>query len=123
MDILCLRISIAECPSMDIRAWISMWISTLVWIKTGIQKSWLPMLISVDFWKSMHGFAMDSWTRDVLRHLPLTSFDAVRTHIPGYSCTVHGNIHAEKSIFLKILERTSVVHGYSIDLDLSLIHI
>jgi len=32
MDIYCLRISIAECSSMDIRAWISMWISTLVWI-------------------------------------------------------------------------------------------
>jgi len=24
------------------------------------------MLISVDFWKSMHGFAMDSRTRDIL---------------------------------------------------------
>ena len=27
------------------------------------------MLISVDFWKSMHGFAMDSWTRDRLSTL------------------------------------------------------
>ena len=32
MDIYCLRVSIAECPCMDIRAWISMWVSTLVWI-------------------------------------------------------------------------------------------
>jgi len=32
MDIYCLLISIAECPCMGIRAWISMWISTLVWI-------------------------------------------------------------------------------------------
>ena len=31
-----------------------------------IQKSWISVLISVDFWKSMHGFAMDSRTRDVL---------------------------------------------------------
>jgi len=64
MDIYCLQISIAECPCMDIRAWISMWISTLVWIiGTDIQKVWISMLISVDFWKSMHGFAMDSRTR------------------------------------------------------------
>ena len=26
------------------------------------------MLISVDFWKSMHGFAMDSRTRDAQRY-------------------------------------------------------
>jgi len=32
MDINCLRISIAGCPRKDIRAWISMWVSTLVWI-------------------------------------------------------------------------------------------
>jgi len=32
MDIYCLWIPIAECPCMDIRAWISMWTSTLVWI-------------------------------------------------------------------------------------------
>jgi len=32
-------------------------------LKTDIQKSWISMLISVDFWKSMHGFAMDSRTR------------------------------------------------------------
>jgi len=32
MGIYCLRISIAERPSIDIPAWISMWISTLVWI-------------------------------------------------------------------------------------------
>jgi len=50
---------------MDIRAWISMWISTLVWIIEyyDIQKAWISILISVDFWKSMHGFAMDSRTR------------------------------------------------------------
>ena len=34
------------------------------YLKTGIQKSWVSMLISVDFWKSMNGFAMDSRTRD-----------------------------------------------------------
>jgi len=51
---------------MDIRAWISMWISTLVWIpviEDWHKKLWIFMLISVDFWKSMHGFAMDSRTR------------------------------------------------------------
>jgi len=32
MDIYCIRISITECPCMDIRAWISVWISKLVWI-------------------------------------------------------------------------------------------
>ena len=60
-----LRISIAECPCLDIHAWISMWISTLVCkLKTDIQKSSLSMLISVELWKSMHGFAMDSRTRE-----------------------------------------------------------
>ena len=32
MDFYFLRISNAECLCMDIPAWISMWISTLVWI-------------------------------------------------------------------------------------------
>ena len=32
MDTYCLRISIAECPWMDIPVWISMLISTLLWI-------------------------------------------------------------------------------------------
>jgi len=32
MDIHRLRISITECPCMDITAWISMWIATSVWI-------------------------------------------------------------------------------------------
>jgi len=31
-DIYCLRISIAECPCINIPAWISMWISILIWI-------------------------------------------------------------------------------------------
>jgi len=46
MDIYCLEISIEECPCMDIRAWISMWISTLVWII----EDWHPkiMYIHVD---------------------------------------------------------------------------
>jgi len=29
-----------------------------------------------------------------------------------YPCNVHGNIYAEKSIHLKILEWTSMVHGH-----------
>jgi len=32
-----------------------------------------------------------------------------------YPCNAHGNIHAEKSIHLKILEWTSIVHGCSIN--------
>jgi len=43
MGIYCLRISIAECPCMDIRAWISMWISTLVWII----EDWHPKIIDI----------------------------------------------------------------------------
>ena len=35
VDIYCLRISIVECPCMDICARISMWISMLVWIIEG----------------------------------------------------------------------------------------
>jgi len=33
-------------------------------LKTDIQESWISMLISVDFWKSMHGLAMNSRTRE-----------------------------------------------------------
>jgi len=44
MDMYCLRISIAECPCMDIRAWISMWISTLVWI----MEDWHPKIMDID---------------------------------------------------------------------------
>jgi len=28
-------------------------------LKTDIQKTWISMLISVDFWKSMYGHAME----------------------------------------------------------------
>jgi len=53
---------------MDIRAWISMWISTLVWII----EDWHPKIMDIHvdirgFWKSMHGFAMDSRTREKKR--------------------------------------------------------
>jgi len=51
MDIYCLRISIAGCPCMDIRAWISMWISILVCIIEDWKKSWISMLISGDFFE------------------------------------------------------------------------
>ena len=43
MDIHCLRISIAKCPCMDIRAWIFMWISTLVWII----EDWPPKIMDI----------------------------------------------------------------------------
>jgi len=45
MDIYCLRISIAECPSKDIRALISLWISTLVWIIG----DWHPKIMDIHF--------------------------------------------------------------------------
>jgi len=32
-------------------------------LKTDIQKSWISIRITVDFWKSMHGYGMDSRTR------------------------------------------------------------
>jgi len=34
--------------------------------------------------------------------------------MPGFKCRckIHGNIHAEKPIPLKILEQTSMVHGH-----------
>jgi len=43
MDIYCLRISISECPCTDTRAWISRWISTLVWII----EDWHPKIMDV----------------------------------------------------------------------------
>ena len=41
-----------------------------------------------------------------------------RSEVPGfkYPCNLHGNIHAEKSIHLRIPEWTSVVHGH-VDID------
>jgi len=59
MGIYCLRISVAECPCVD----INMDIHTCIDTWRHIQKSWISMLISVDFWKSMYGYAMDSLTR------------------------------------------------------------
>jgi len=55
-------------PLRNVLAWISVLghlcgYSRLHELKTDIQKSWISMLISVDFWKSIHGFAMDSRTR------------------------------------------------------------
>jgi len=49
MDIHCLRISIAECPCMDTRAWISIWIFMLVWIIEDTSKNhrypcWYPWI-------------------------------------------------------------------------------
>jgi len=32
-------------------------------LKTDIPKSWISILLSVEFWKSMYGYAMDSRTR------------------------------------------------------------
>jgi len=60
VDIHVLRASIVDCRCMDILVWISMWIFTLVGeLKTDIQKSWISKWITVDFWKSMHGYAVD----------------------------------------------------------------
>jgi len=41
---------------------------------------------------------------------------------PGlkYPCNANVNVHSEKSIHLKIIEWTSMVHGYSIDLWISI---
>jgi len=56
-------------PLRNVLAWISVPGYKYVYprlygsMKTDIQKSWLPMMISVDFWKSLHEFAMDSQTR------------------------------------------------------------
>jgi len=66
MGIYCLRISIAEWPCMDIRTWISMWISTLIWVI----EDWhpknhgYPCWYSWNFWISIYGYAMDSRSRD-----------------------------------------------------------
>jgi len=63
MDIYCLRMSISECPRMDIPAWISMWISTLVWIIEDCHPKIMDIHIDMDFWKSTYGYDMDSRTR------------------------------------------------------------
>jgi len=40
-----------------------------------------------------------------------------KLNLPGLKCPckIHGNIHAKKSIHLKILEWTSMVHGHGMD--------
>jgi len=43
MEIYFLRISIVECPCMDFPGWISMLISTLVWI----MKDWHPKVMNI----------------------------------------------------------------------------
>jgi len=54
MDIYCLQVSIEECLCMDIRAWISLWISTLVWIIEDTSKNygylyWYPRIFGNPF--------------------------------------------------------------------------
>jgi len=41
------------------------------------------MLISVDFWKSMPGFAMDSWTRVDLKDIFLVDMKSFRSRSEG----------------------------------------
>jgi len=59
-------------PLQNVLAWISLlgckcgYPHLYGLLKTDIQKSWISMLISVDFWKSMHGYVMDSRTRVTL---------------------------------------------------------
>ena len=36
-------------------------------------------------------------------------------------CKIHGNIHAEESILLKILEWTFMVHGHGMDTQISIL--
>jgi len=48
MDIFCLLISTAECPCMDVRAWTSVWISTLVWIIEDWY--WHPKIMEYPCW-------------------------------------------------------------------------
>ena len=43
MDIYCLRIPVVECPCLDMTAWISMWISTIVWII----EDWHPKIMDI----------------------------------------------------------------------------
>jgi len=81
MNIYCLRISIAECPCYDIRAWISMWIPTLVWII----KDWHPKImdIHVDIRRFLeihawicYGFLNQGEKRNLLKEGAWTSFSA-----------------------------------------------
>jgi len=56
MDIYCLRISIVECIRMDIPAWISMWIPTLVWII----EDWHPKIMNTGIY-DVRGFSEILW--------------------------------------------------------------
>jgi len=57
-------------PLQNVLAWISLlgypcgYPLLYGLLKTDMQKSLISMLISVDFWKSMYGYAMDSRTRE-----------------------------------------------------------
>ena len=67
MGIYCLRIFIAECPSIDIPAWISMWISTLVWIIEDWHKKIMDIHVDIRGFSGIHVkiYAMDSRTREI----------------------------------------------------------
>jgi len=73
VDIHLSRISIVKCPCMDIPPYldinedIHMDIVMYGVLRTEIQKSWISISITADFWKSMYGYAMDSCTR-VVKH-------------------------------------------------------
>ena len=56
MDIYFLRISIAECPYMDILAWISIWISTLVWIIEDCHPKFMDIDVDIRGFLEIHAW-------------------------------------------------------------------
>jgi len=61
-----LRISIAECPCMDIPAWILMWISTLVWVIEDWHQKIMDIHVDIRGFLGIHvwicyGFSYQGW--------------------------------------------------------------
>jgi len=68
-----------------------------------------PLVLSYQFW-------MNFRTQPLAARITSQSF-LMKAGLSGlkYPYNVHGNIHAEKHIHLKIPEWTSMVHGHSMD--------
>jgi len=84
MDIYCFRISIAECPCKDIRAWISMWISTLVWITEDWHPKIMDIHVDIRRFLEIHAWIcyvfsdQGNWAQPVRLHVLYTMNDLTR---------------------------------------------
>jgi len=56
MAIYCLRISVAACPCTDIPAWISVWVSSLLWIIVDLHPKVMDIHVDIRGFLEIHAW-------------------------------------------------------------------